>query len=1194
MSSLKMTFSLTSLILIFALAFVAMPAMAADGGPTVSITEYTGKNAADPAVDHVQMRTDFRLKVAFSHLVTDFDATDVTVQTAASTTSLLATVSGATVTLLGTTGAAGVPATELTANKVFVIGFTLDDSDFEAGYLTVSIGADLATGAEAAVQNIGNQAGSFSTSSLPKANDWTITASIGTDKPEITGGKLDGGTAGTPGTDTFDVNFTFSGGTGAIPDIPANQIQVKDAAKGTDIAATVIAAPTNPLSATGVVATGSFTVVAEANVDPVLIGVNPNWANAAPAGGLRIPAAGAPPTDTVDPTVDIALVGTIDESAKTFEVKFTFAKADVTGMANKEAGPVPTALMANEITLQKENPADATMMVDSDAYVRDADIIPVRAGVFLATVNYRLDALPVYVGLADGVKVSATTIGGMTPAADAPKSLKVEMAQPTVVVPSAPTGVTATADPATNMITVSWTVPDTVGSGITGYTIEQTGAATATLTAGATDTSVTTPALGVGTYMFTVMATNSDGDGPASASASAEILTAAPAAPNNILATAGVEKVTLTWDVVSGNTYEYRRVGTTTWMPATSPQEVMGLTANVPVSFEVRVAASGNVPAGTPGTSNTVPPLAGTNAAPEVDAFGVYSSNASSVTFLIRFTEPMSKDTDSISRLQPEDFRITDHGENPIITGVTVSSAMATTIPATTTGGTAYMEEYYLTVPLSGISDARPLVADRQLQVYAELDPGRVGDEYGKEVEQPPGRTHLLMATYDMIPPAVESHTSRAVTNPTGLPPGDYVEFTFVFDEPISTSSFSPDSVDQGSSHNVGRISASHFNLMKVTGSSDDDYTLLVPILDAGDDTIVVLKVGANALEDMYANGLEVRYIATHSATGNTAPVFIRPHANAWTWCEAERKRDEDGNQVAILLPKARDEEGDGLTYALLDASGNPALPTAPVSSGLYWITIDTETRHLLGAAKTTDAGTYTWQVTDEHGATDTTTLTLTVTPYAVPMPVTNVMAMKVDGTAIDGADVDKVKLMWTDPNPTTYPNPDGGCIPEVTSYIITRQELNSHSQGRTPKGAPVSMTRTVAQVTTAEGLVYTTARLPHGTYEFTITAVNAGGNSNASGKAVWDRTNYHWVIVDDPLKWNPVFSANLRANQTEQPAHSVTLDWNLPIENSDAPVDDAADAMALYGVATTFGGYHLEVTNQATGNITNYPENGL
>ena len=40
----RLTFSLASLILIFALAFAAMPVIAAEGGPTVTITEYSGKD----------------------------------------------------------------------------------------------------------------------------------------------------------------------------------------------------------------------------------------------------------------------------------------------------------------------------------------------------------------------------------------------------------------------------------------------------------------------------------------------------------------------------------------------------------------------------------------------------------------------------------------------------------------------------------------------------------------------------------------------------------------------------------------------------------------------------------------------------------------------------------------------------------------------------------------------------------------------------------------------------------------------------------------------------------------------------------------------------------------------------------------------------------------------------------------------
>jgi len=80
----RLTFSLASLTLIFALAFVASPAMAATGGPTVTFEEYSG--VEDPAVDpstqtaptaqHTQERGDFRVKVTFSDPVRNVVAGD--------------------------------------------------------------------------------------------------------------------------------------------------------------------------------------------------------------------------------------------------------------------------------------------------------------------------------------------------------------------------------------------------------------------------------------------------------------------------------------------------------------------------------------------------------------------------------------------------------------------------------------------------------------------------------------------------------------------------------------------------------------------------------------------------------------------------------------------------------------------------------------------------------------------------------------------------------------------------------------------------------------------------------------------------------------------------------------------------------------------------------------------------------------
>ena len=92
--------------------------------------------------------------------------------------------------------------------------------------------------------------------------------------------------------------------------------------------------------------------------------------------------------------------------------------------------------------------------------------------------------------------------------------------------PAAPTALTATADQTAKTVALSWTAPtENGGSDITGYTIEQTGAAAATYEdIAATATSFTTPALTkAGTYSFTVAAKNANGTGAATAAVEAKI-----------------------------------------------------------------------------------------------------------------------------------------------------------------------------------------------------------------------------------------------------------------------------------------------------------------------------------------------------------------------------------------------------------------------------------------------------------------------------------------------------------------------------------------------------------------------------------------------------------------------------------------------------------------------------------------------
>ena len=158
------------------------------------------------------------------------------------------------------------------------------------------------------------------------------------------------------------------------------------------------------------------------------------------------------------------------------------------------------------------------MRIDSDAYV-DGDIITLSPGKFVATVNYKFDALPVYVELADPATVSndpapSLKVGddgtGPTPPANAPAK------------PAAPTAATNATDDL--IIDVSWTAPADNGSAITGYTVKKYNSAGTLVKTFPDDdpstTTITTTSYRVGpvpaadrgkSFTFTVAATNANG-----------------------------------------------------------------------------------------------------------------------------------------------------------------------------------------------------------------------------------------------------------------------------------------------------------------------------------------------------------------------------------------------------------------------------------------------------------------------------------------------------------------------------------------------------------------------------------------------------------------------------------------------------------------------------------------------------------
>ena len=316
----RLTFSLASLVLIFAFAFIAMPVMGAPGGPTFTIEEYNGKDTfgATTGDNHVQTRDDFRLEVEFSIPVTGWADSDIVVSGAASLTSSLTAY---TVTVTAATGD--------DAGKVWyvTIDMTTADSDYAHSVISASIAADAVNG-NIPTNQLGNQAGSANFQSLPGATNYNIAAAIDpTDKVVIVASGADKGKL--TASDTFNVLFTYSGATGAFPgSIPAAQIQIKDKdGKNINDASTGVT-PAASGAASGNVSTAILTVGSANVAAPIQVGVNPNWAGSSST-FVWIPKApdAADPTITTQPTAEIE-ISQFNATVRFFRIDVTFAPGE--------------------------------------------------------------------------------------------------------------------------------------------------------------------------------------------------------------------------------------------------------------------------------------------------------------------------------------------------------------------------------------------------------------------------------------------------------------------------------------------------------------------------------------------------------------------------------------------------------------------------------------------------------------------------------------------------------------------------------------------------------------------------------------------------------------------------------------------------------------------------------------------------
>ena len=219
--------------------------------------------------------------------------------------------------------------------------------------------------------------------------------------------------------------------------------------------------------------------------------------------------------------------------------------------------------------------------------------------------------------------------------------------------PGAPTNVTANAGNAS--ATVSWSAPANTGnSAITNYTITPYigGTAQATTIVGDVLTANITGLTNSSTYTFTVKATNSVGTGTESAHSDpitplGDGTYTIPAFPQTVIATAGVNQVTLTWTApnnpqngaVTGYSVLFGETSTNTYATAAPNCQqitatsctITGLTNGTPYTFTVSATnASGTGPVA---YSSSVTPSATPNANPSTIALsGLGGGNHRTIT----------------------------------------------------------------------------------------------------------------------------------------------------------------------------------------------------------------------------------------------------------------------------------------------------------------------------------------------------------------------------------------------------------------------------------------------------------------------------------------------------------------------------------------------------------------------------------
>ena len=488
--SYRLTFSLASLILIFALAFAAMPVIAATGGPTVTISD--AGTTATPST-----RAAFLLKFVFSKSVEGFETGDATFRYYDKSNTLIGTAANVTITAVTNKPAEYTASLDVSSPETGAVGFV------------VTVAADVATSLDA-TSPIGNQAKSMRFT-LPPLHIGKVVINAKKDADD---------TDATDGQD-YDLTFTFKAQTGAPTEaLTAERIVVEPSYVNAPVTVGTDAQGTDP--ATDYIY--NATITHPAGAPDLTIGLEPSYVVAANVTTATIP---PPVTATQNPPMAMIEVSGHDPAERSYRISVTFTPA-ADSLGN--AGAAIKGFDSTKLDIKDASTPPAEVLTTVEAE-RKAD------NSYTAILKYDLlSTLPLTVKVKQSAQktsnpnhsVMVGDSGGTRPPANAPAK------------PAAPTAMRNAANDL--IIDVSWTAPADNGSAITGYTVKKYMGTTNTVvktfpdddpnTATITGTSYMVgpvPAADRGmSFTFTVTAMNANG---ASAESDRSAAYTVPAAP---------------------------------------------------------------------------------------------------------------------------------------------------------------------------------------------------------------------------------------------------------------------------------------------------------------------------------------------------------------------------------------------------------------------------------------------------------------------------------------------------------------------------------------------------------------------------------------------------------------------------------------------------------------------------------------